>query len=123
MAFLQALIYRPGVIPCIIGIAALLCASLPLSAQPVSDVASTSHNFSISGSGTVTATSESQICVFCHTPHQATAIPNSPLWNRQVSGATYTPYTSNSIDANDIAATPGGSSKLCLSCHDGTIAI
>lgn len=40
-----------------------------------------------------------------------------------MSGATYTPYTSESIDANDIAATPGGSSKLCLSCHDGTLAI
>jgi hypothetical protein len=105
------------------GLGVLLYSSSFLSAQPVSDVAATSHNFSISGSGNVTASTESQICVFCHTPHQATVMPNAPLWNRQASGATYTPYTSNSIDANDIAATPGGSSKLCLSCHDGTIAI
>lgn len=94
-----------------------------LAADRISDIAATRHNLSALGTGTVKATSEGQICVFCHTPHHATNIPAAPLWNRQLSGATYTPYTSNSIDANDIAATPGGSSKLCLSCHDGTVAI
>ncbi len=102
---------------------ALLSVSFSLYAQPISDISSTKHNLSTTSPGTVAAVSETQICVFCHTPHQAEAIPNAPLWNRKASGATYTPYTSNSIDANDIAATPGGSSKLCLSCHDGTIAL
>ena len=92
-------------------------------AERISDIANTVHNLSVTGSGNVTAVSESQICVFCHTPHHAEEIPNAPLWNRKASIATYTPYTSNSIDATDIAATPGGSSKLCLSCHDGTIAL
>jgi len=101
----------------------MLMVSFSLNAERISDIASTRHNLSTSSPGSVTAVSESQICVFCHTPHQAEALPNAPLWNRQASGATYTPYTSNSIDANDIAATPGGSSKLCLSCHDGTIAL
>lgn len=105
---------------CLIGI---MFFSSSLNAARVSDIASTKHNFSTSGTGNVTATSETQICVFCHTPHQAENIPGAPLWNRKASGATYTPYQSSSIDANDIAATPGGSSKLCLSCHDGTIAI
>ncbi len=105
---------------CLIGI---ILFSSGLNAARVSDIASTKHNFSTSGTGNVTATSETQICVFCHTPHQAENIPGAPLWNRKASGATYTPYQSSSIDANDIAATPGGSSKLCLSCHDGTIAI
>lgn len=103
---------------------ALLCSVfIQANAAPVSDIASTRHNFSVTGTGGVKAVAESQICVFCHTPHHAEAIPRAPLWNRQASGATYTPYTSNSIDASDISATPGGSSKLCLSCHDGTIAI
>jgi len=101
--------------------ALLLCRSA--WAEPVSDIRNTKHNFSLSSAGSVKATAESQICVFCHTPHQAENIPAAPLWNRKMSGATYTPYTSNSIDANDIVATPGGSSKLCLSCHDGTVAI
>jgi hypothetical protein len=100
-----------------------MIASLPLSAERISDIANTRHNLSVSGTGTVSAVTESQICVFCHTPHRAAAIPGAPLWNRQDSGAAYTPYTSDTIDANDIAATPGGSSKLCLSCHDGTIAV
>ena len=101
----------------------MLMVSFSLDAQRISDIANTRHNLSTSSPGSVSAVSESQICVFCHTPHQAEAIPNAPLWNRKASGAIYTPYTSNSIDANDIAATPGGSSKLCLSCHDGTIAL
>jgi hypothetical protein len=92
-------------------------------AATLSDVRNTKHNLSVTGPGPVKAVSETQVCVFCHTPHGAENIPAAPLWNRQLSGATYTPYTSNSIDASDIAATPGGSSKLCLSCHDGTLAI
>jgi len=102
----------------------LIAASATTShADRVSDIRSTKHNLSVTGPGSVKATTESQICVFCHTPHGAEAAPGAPLWNRELSGATYTPYTSESIDANDIAATPGGSSKLCLSCHDGTLAI
>ena len=86
-------------------------------------VRDTSHNLSVSGPGSVRAVSETRVCVFCHTPHGANTEVSAPLWNRALSGATYTPYTSSSIDAQDIAATPGGSSKLCLSCHDGTLAI
>src|SRR5512134_3498758 len=69
---------------------------------------------------------ETQVCAFCHTPHGART-DVTPLWNRQDSGATYTTYTSTSYDAQNITAefqaTPAGSSKLCLSCHDGTIAL
>lgn len=94
-------------------------------AAKMPDVRNTKHNLSVSGPGTVKATSETQICVFCHTPHAAEAVPGSPLWNRNLSGATYSPYTSSSIEASaaELAASPGGSSKLCLSCHDGTLAI
>ncbi|CAG0938172.1 hypothetical protein GALLN_00131 [Gallionellaceae bacterium] len=104
----------------------------------VADVRGTLHNLSSAADGTRTpsggtvpsrnikATSEDQICVFCHTPHGATA-GAVPLWNRTLSGATYTPYTSASLDAEDIKGgsldQPGGSSKLCLSCHDGTLTI
>ncbi len=90
-----------------------------------SDISATLHNLSASGPGTVRADSETQICVFCHTPHAAVVAPG-PLWNRALSGATYTPYTSASLDAETIfgaLSQPGGSSKLCLSCHDGTLAI
>jgi predicted CXXCH cytochrome family protein len=80
---------------------------------------SSKHNLSVSGSGPVRALSETQICVFCHTPHNAN--PGAPLWNRSLSGATYTPYASGSLQAT--VGQPNGYSRLCLSCHDGTIGI
>ena len=103
-----------------------LAAAAPLAfPERISDVRNTAHNLSASGPGAVRAAGETQVCVFCHTPHAATQ-GVTPLWNRQLSNQTYTPYTSSSLDANAIQGSleqPGGSSKLCLSCHDGTIAI
>ena len=94
-------------------------------ADRIADVRNTKHNLSATGPGTLKATTETQVCVFCHTPHGATQ-GVTPLWNRQLSSQTYTTYTSSSLDANAIQGSldqPGGSSKLCLSCHDGTLAI
>lgn len=82
-------------------------------------VANTKHNLSVSGPGTLRAAEERQICVFCHTPHNSA--PSGPLWNRPLRGATYTPYTSSTLKS--IAGQPTGASLLCLSCHDGTIAL
>jgi len=94
-------------------------------AQTGADVAQSKHNLSVTSPGAVSS-DESQVCVFCHTPHGATNSPGAPLWNRQLSTATYTTYTSSSLDAEAIAGQlqqPGGSSVLCLSCHDGSMAI
>jgi predicted CXXCH cytochrome family protein len=82
-------------------------------------IVSTRHNLSVSGPGPVKATSESQICIFCHTPHGSS--PVAPLWNRTNSGATYVLYTSSTL--NSTSGQPNGSSVLCLACHDGTIAL
>ena len=113
--------------------ATLALLALAATAARISDIASTPHNLSVTGPGTVKAASESQVCVFCHTPHGATSADEggvgvrAPLWNRKIpAGSTYTVYTSSSLDANAIQGAldqPGGSSKLCLSCHDGTLAI
>ena len=59
-------------------------------AARVPDVRSTKHNLSITGPGPVKSTSETQVCVFCHTPHGAESVPGAPLWNRKLSTATYT---------------------------------
>ncbi|HEX6828013.1 MAG TPA: hypothetical protein VF104_03440, partial [Burkholderiales bacterium] len=108
-----------------LAVAAWVAAMSGADAAKTPNVSGTKHNLSASGTGTVRAVTETQVCVFCHTPHGA-AVGVTPLWNRQQSAAQYTPYTSTSLDASDIQATldqPGGSSKLCLSCHDGTLAI
>lgn len=78
------------------------------------------HNLSTSGPGTIKASGESQVCIFCHTPHNARQdIPY--LWNRAAQSTIYTPYTSSTLSAS--VGQPTGASKLCLSCHDGTIAL
>lgn len=112
-------------IVCLLAALAALMPARPVGAAKIADVSNTKHNLSASGPGTLKATTESQICVFCHTPHAAENIPAAPLWNRKLSGATYTTYTSSSIEATaaELASGPGGSSKLCLSCHDGTMAL
>jgi predicted CXXCH cytochrome family protein len=79
--------------------------------------------------GATTVKSYDEICIFCHTPHRNGAgqvgsgdVGNdAPLWNHAVSSATYTPYTSATMNA--VPGQPNGVSKLCLGCHDGTIAL
>jgi len=66
--------------------------------------------------------SSGEICITCHTPHNANTTANTPLWNHVVTSATFTPYDNPTLDA-DVSAGPSGSSKLCLSCHDGTVAL
>ena len=109
----------------IVSIIAIIVAVSTAIAQKIPDVRNTKHNLSVTGPGPVKAQTETQVCVFCHTPHAAENIPGAPLWNRRQSSATYTPYTSSSLEANalELANAPGGTSKLCLSCHDGTLAM
>ncbi len=83
------------------------------------NLVSTVHNLSISGPGDVKASSETELCIFCHTPHNSS--PRAPLWNKSESGVNYTLYNSSSSEAS--IGQPEGSSILCLSCHDGTIAL
>jgi len=65
---------------------------------------------------------QQQLCLPCHTPHEAdTTVPDAPLWNHQISTATYTLYSSPTLDVTP--EQPLGPSKLCLSCHDGTVAV
>jgi predicted CXXCH cytochrome family protein len=59
------------------------------------------------------------LCDFCHISH--TAATTGPLWNRPDTVGPYRPYASATLDARP--GQPDGVSKLCLSCHDGTVAI
>jgi predicted CXXCH cytochrome family protein len=79
-------------------------------------ITGSAHDFSAS------AWSGGQICVPCHTPHKAnTTVADAPLWNHALSTATYTLYSTTTLNAT--IGQPGNSSKLCLSCHDGTVAV
>ncbi len=65
--------------------------------------------------------SQGEICKVCHTPHNGTMLPDAPLWNHQLTSSTFTLYTSSTLNAT--MGQPDGNSKLCLSCHDGTVAL
>lgn len=77
----------------------------------------TPHDLSNKGWGTT------ELCKFCHTPHAAQNVTGAPLWNHQTSSQTYTLYSSPTFKGAVSQTQPGPQSKLCLSCHDGTVAI
>jgi predicted CXXCH cytochrome family protein len=60
-------------------------------------------------------------CLYCHAPHSGVG-GSTPLWNQQLSTSVYTTYTSTTAAEKDTQPQLGGSSSLCLSCHDGTVA-
>lgn len=85
-------------------------------------VTGTKHNLSMYGPGAIRSNaSTTEVCVFCHTPHFSR--PGTPLWNKRDPGTTYTIYGTATLTVNNTMGQPTGSSRLCLSCHDGTIAI
>lgn len=93
----------------------------PLAALGRESVLSSPHNLSASGSGQHFAT-ETRVCVFCHVPHNASN--PEQLWSRELPpAASYTPYDSTTLQADPKPDLPTGASRLCLSCHDGTIAL
>ncbi len=70
---------------------------------------------------------KNEICVFCHTPHNSnTAVTDAPLWNKDLTAESFTPYSSDTLDATMPATGVDGVtgvSKLCMSCHDGATAV
>ena len=90
----------------------------------------TAHNLSTSQEDPILSmyqsSNEEQVCIFCHTPHGGTL--DGPLWNRESPSATsYTHYNSATLSSylQGLAVNRAVSkeSLLCLSCHDGTIAM
>lgn len=114
-----------------VGMSGFLFALLvTLAGGAVAGITGSKHDLSTSGGGTIKSTDQTEICVFCHTPHDAIKNNNIPLWNHTLSTtANYGVYTSPTFDATDsadlggVTATNAAVSNLCLSCHDGTVAV
>jgi hypothetical protein len=84
-------------------------------------VLGTLHNLSTSGPGEVRALDETEVCKFCHIPHNAVA--PVPLWSHELSETQYEMPAPRGSQAASRSHQPDGSSRLCLSCHDGTVAL
>ncbi|HKI27460.1 MAG TPA: cytochrome c3 family protein [Candidatus Sulfotelmatobacter sp.] len=95
--------------------------SLAQAPQPTGDVLGM-HNMTLS-SGASAYTQGSLGCTFCHAPHSGLGA-NTPLWNQKLSQKSYVPYTSTTNpNQGNTQPTLGVTSSLCLSCHDGTVAV
>lgn len=99
-----------------------LCAA-PIALAPVlvadDSVVNSPHDLSSQGPGPIRAIDENRVCIFCHAPHGAA--PQTPLWNRENPRQFYRIYESSTTDAR--IDQPKGPSKMCLSCHDGSMAL
>ena len=127
-------------------ILALGTVAMATNQAPGTGITRTSHDLSSItgvgdswGSGSAADGTMDRICIYCHTPHHsATAVDATakgltyyPLWNHDTTVLTYETYT-NGLDTPDgiqhslnaaPLGQPGSVSKLCLSCHDGSVAI
>ena len=96
----------------------ILFAALLLAARSAcaGSIMGSPHDF------TVYNWSGGQVCIACHNPQSAnTTVTVAPQWNHTLSSQSYALYSTTSLKAS--LGQPGIRSKLCLSCHDGTIAV
>lgn len=63
-----------------------------------------------------------EVCVYCHTPHSGIANAGAPLWNKSITTANFNTYPTTMAGTTP-ATSISPESKVCLTCHDGTLAI
>lgn len=86
------------------------------------------HNMAPASGSPITGALASP-CQYCHAPHSgvdgSNGISGTPLWSQKLSSVqSYQQYTSSTMVNKTNSLPPLGSdSTLCLSCHDGTVAL
>lgn len=120
---------RPKLTPlaacAVISLFALLLSSVRVGAAGVKDSPHNLNNAPANVTVTGADAANTEVCRPCHVPHNA-AEGEGELWNHEVdANATYTLY--NEVHTGTKYATNyvglDRSAKLCLSCHDGAIAV
>jgi len=105
----------------LVAVAGLIAVS---SAAFGATIVGSKHDLTSGGTATLTgpgAGSSTQICVYCHAPHNA--IKSLPLWNRtNPAGTGFTLYSG--VGMNNVSFKTGftadSTSLFCMSCHDGS---
>src|SRR5574340_103934 len=89
----------------------LLLAGMVAGGGAMAGISATKHNLSTSHSvagQTIYSSDQTEICIFCHTPHDAIKNNNIPLWTHTLSStASYGVYTSPTYNATDTADVGG----------------
>lgn len=101
-------------------IAVIAEAGLPPCASPEAS------DHAVNASTTVPGVVEGKVCKFCHVPHQDSA-EGGMLWGSSTEGARGNKAYALKIP-EDVAVPrdlnpPFGKGRLCMSCHDGTVAM
>jgi predicted CXXCH cytochrome family protein len=110
-------------------VVAIAVAAASLAQAATGNIRTSKHDFSSGTGGSpqwTPETSISEVCVFCHTPHNAGR--TNALWNKAGlnSATNFRLYTSSKTLTSitkQSKLTADSPSLLCLSCHDGKTAM
>jgi predicted CXXCH cytochrome family protein len=101
----------------ILGTTTAIVALVGLPVVALAGITGSEHDFQAEG------WAGGEICIVCHVPHDGDTTLEAPLWNHDTTSVTdYTVY-SNPATLDATVGQPGPVSLLCLSCHDGTVAV
>lgn len=106
-----------------IGLAVVMLMAAVGAASAATSIKNSKHDLS-SGSSAAIKGDTDQICVYCHTPHNATQ--DIPLWNRNnPTASNFTLYSSASMQNTPVKQgfTTDSISLFCMSCHDATTSL
>ena len=98
----------------------LLMSASAMPAQITGDVIGT-HDLTPGSKSPITGARPGS-CSYCHAPHSGLSTGKA-LWNQTQTKATYQVYTSTTYHQKGQQPVLGSDSNLCLSCHDGTVAV
>ena len=116
----------------LIALAGLLAgAALGLSSTAHASIVGSAHDFTASTNYWINGTTDwaatagrsTNVCGECHTIHHAPDPARGPLWIHTPSAQTFKTYDQSGSETYSGTAVTLGSSKACLSCHDGSVAI
>jgi len=95
-----------------------VCYVIFLTLPAMAQIRGSVHDFTSEG------WSGGELCAVCHVPHTS-RITDGPaqLWSHDITSATYTLYGSPTLMQIPEQPAQESISRLCLSCHDGTIAL
>lgn len=85
------------------------------------------HDLSATSTGPNHSDTQTQLCVFCHVPHNSQPAVSRPLWSHTMTtqNLTWTPVATvrgTTLPTSITGAALAGS-RACMSCHDGTVAL
>ena len=99
-----------------------LVAALALPAVALAQITNSRHDLSSTSSQTHKS-AQTQLCIFCHTPHRA--IQQQLIWNHTAVTNPRGWAAGNNLTAEGttLPADISSESKRCLACHDGSLSI